>query len=76
MQGQIAGATPLSQLFIYIKNCLQFGGGNFPLGRADRSKSINMLEGGQELFRVEDRVRTEISLNKGGREDRSKLINR
>ena len=49
---------------------------SFEVGRADRSKSINRLEGGQELFRVEDRVRTEISLNKGGREDRSKLINR
>ena len=24
MQGQIAGATPLSQLFIYMNNCLQF----------------------------------------------------
>ena len=24
MQGQIAGATPLSQLIIYMNNCLQF----------------------------------------------------
>ena len=24
MQGQIAGATPLSQLFKYMNNCLQF----------------------------------------------------
>ena len=24
MQGQIAGATPLSQLFIYMNNCMQF----------------------------------------------------
>ena len=24
MQGQIAGATPLSQLFIYMNNCFQF----------------------------------------------------
>ena len=25
MQGQNARATPLSQLFMYMKNCLQFG---------------------------------------------------
>jgi hypothetical protein len=27
MQGQIAGATPLSQLFMNINNCLQFDDG-------------------------------------------------